>query len=209
MARACYAERMSNAVRASEPPAPTPMTVPEFLDWAREDGGRWELDGGFAVEMQSERAGHNRAKRRCANALERAVGKAGLPCEVFADGMDVVLDGSVYVPDTMLRCGDPVDDDTTRLSDPMIVVEVLSPSNTLIEMTTKIDGYFSLPSVAWVLLVNTKARTVHSYARGEGALLMRRHDEGDTLALHPPGLEVTVADMLPLPPEPPASSPEA
>jgi len=193
---------MSIAVRLSEPP----MDVAAFLDWTDGVDGRWELDRGIPVEMQSERAGHNRAKRRCADAMERAIGTAGAPCEVFADGMDVVLDGSVYVPDAMLRCGPTLADDATRLSDPIVIVEVLSPSNSLIEMTTKIDGYFSLPSVAWVLLVNTATRTIHSYARGADALLMRRHGEGDTLILDPPGIALAVADMLPLPPDPEAGS---
>lgn len=178
------------------------MDAATFLDWVRDSQERWELDRGIPVEMQSERAGHNRAKRRCANALERAVTDADAPCEVFADGMDVVMDGSVYIPDAMLRCGDPVDDDVTRLSDPMVIVEVLSPSNSLIEMTTKIDGYFSLPSVAWVLLVNTTTRVVNSVARGEDGLILRRHEEGDTLRLDPPGIALAVADLLPLPPEP-------
>lgn len=53
-----------------------------------------------------------------------------------------------------------------------------------------------------MLLVNTATRTIHSYARGEDALLMRRHAEGDTLILDPPGITLAVADMLPLPPEP-------
>ena len=178
------------------------MDAATFLDWVRDSQERWELDRGIPVEMQSERAGHNRAKRRCANALERAVTDADAPCEVFADGMDVVMDGSVYIPDAMLRCGDPVDDDVTRLSDPMVIVEVLSPSNSLIEMTTKIDGYFSLPSVAWVLLVNTTTRVVNSVARGEDGLILRRHEEEDTLRLDPPGIALAVADLLPLPPEP-------
>ncbi len=178
------------------------MDAATFLDWVRDSQERWELDRGIPVEMQSERAGHNRAKRRCANALERAVTDADAPCEVFADGMDVVMDGSVYIPDAMLRCGDPVDDDVTRLSDPMVIVEILSPSNSLIEMTTKIDGYFSLPSVAWVLLVNTTTRVVNSVARGEDGLILRRHEEEDTLRLDPPGIALAVADLLPLPPEP-------
>lgn len=190
----CYTWRMSIAAKISQPT----MDTAAFIDWARGMDGRWELDRGVPVEMQSERAGHNRAKRRCANALEKAVGLANAPCEVFADGMDVVLDGSVYIPDAMLRCGDFIDDDATRLSDPVVVVEVLSPSNSLIEMTTKIDGYFSLPSVAWVLLVNTATRIVHSYARGEDALILRRHGEGDRLTLDPPGIAVAVADLLPL-----------
>lgn len=179
------------------------MTVADFLDWTAGVEGRWELDRGMPVEMQSERAGHNRSKRRGAAAMERAVARAGLPCEVFTDGMDVLLDDSVYVPDAMLRCGEPVDDDATRIADPVVVVEVLSPSNTTIEMSTKIDGYFTLPSLAWVLVVNPATRIVHSYARGEGALILRRHEAGGTLTLDPPGIAVAIADLLP-PPAPEA-----
>ena len=193
---------MTIATRLTEPL----MDTAAFLDWTRGTEERWELDRGIPVQMQSERAGHNRAKRRCANTLEQAVSKAGAPCEVFADGMDVVLDDSVYVPDAMLRCGGTMDDDATRVSDPMVIVEVLSPSNSQIEMTTKIDGYFSLPSVAWVLLVNTVTRVVYSYARGEDALILRRHAPGETLTLDPPGIVLAADDLLPLPEEP---APEA
>ena len=182
---------MSNAVRASEPPAPAPMTVPEFLDWAREDGGRWELDGGYPVEMQSERAGHNRAKRRCVNALERAVGKAGLPCEVFADGMDVVLDGSVYVPDTMLRCGDPVDDDMTRLSDPMIVVEVLSPSTASRDMGVKLAAYQRISSLDHYLIVHPVERFVLIHSAGPERDWSIVRAVREDFALDPPGVTVS------------------
>lgn len=185
------------------------MDVPAFLDWTRGVGGRWELHDGIPVEMQSERIAHLRSKGRAYAAFSSAIARRGLRCEALPDGATVLTKtDSVYIPDALVRCGDPLDSDAIKIPDPVIVVEVLSPSNTTIEMTAKIDGYFSLPSVAWVLLVDTETRVVHSYARGEDALLMRRHEEGDTLALDPPGIAVAVADMLPLPPAPAEPSPE-
>lgn len=180
------------------------MTVADFLDWTAGVEGRWELDRGMPVEMQSELLGHLRAKGRAYAAFAAALSDRDLPCEALPDGASVVTrDESVYIPDALIRCGDPPEDEVIRIADPVVVVEVLSPSNTTIEMSTKIDGYFTLPSLAWVLVVNPVTRIVHSYARGEGALILRRHEAGGTLTLDPPGIAVAVADLLP-PPAPEA-----
>jgi Uma2 family endonuclease len=38
-------------------------------------------------------------------------------------------DRTVYEPDALVRCGSPLDDDAIKITDPLIVVEVLSPSS--------------------------------------------------------------------------------
>ena len=125
------------------------MDVAAFLDWTDGVDGRWELDRGIPVEMQSERVAHLRAKGRVYAAFLAALAGRGLPCEALPDGATVVTrTESVYIPDALIRCGDEPGDQTIAISDPVVIVEVLSPPNSLIEMTTKIDGYFSLPSVA-------------------------------------------------------------
>ena len=190
---------MTIATRLTEPL----MDTAAFLDWTRGTEERWELDRGIPVQMQSERVAHLRAKGRAYTAFSNALAKRGLPCEALPDGATVVTrNNSVYIPDALIRCGDPPGDDTIEITDPVVIVEVLSPSNSQIEMTTKIDGYFSLPSVAWVLLVNTVTRVVYSYARGEDALILRRHAPGETLTLDPPGIVLAADDLLPLPEEP-------
>ena len=73
------------------------MTVDEFLPWAEGKEGRWELHDGVPVMISSadpvmmspERAAHIRTKFSAAKALDGAVAAAGLPCEVFTDGMAI------------------------------------------------------------------------------------------------------------------------
>lgn len=195
---------MSNPAFIPPDPLMDPAT---FLDWAQGIKGRWELDQGIPVQMQSERIAHLRAKGRAYAAFSAALAKGDLSCEALPDGASVVTQrDSVYIPDAMIRCGDSLSDDTIIIPDPVIIVEVLSPSNSLIEMTTKIDGYFTLPSVAWVLLVNTQTRVIHSYARGDNALILRRHVEGQALALDPPGITLAVDDLLPVKEEAPPNT---
>jgi Uma2 family endonuclease len=71
-----------------------------------------------------------RAKLRIAERLAAAVREAGLPREVFVDGMAVQVDErTVYEPDVPMRCGPPLPDDAVKITDPVVVVEVVSPSS--------------------------------------------------------------------------------
>ena len=179
---------------------PAPMTAREFLSWTDAVEGRWELDRGVPVRMQSERLGHLRAKGRADTAFRIALAEMETECEALPDGASIVTaEDSVHIPDAVIRCGEPLDDGEIEIVDPVVVVQVLSPSNTKIAINAKIDGYFSLPSTAFVLIVDTDARTVHRYERGEGALIVRRYADGAAIPLDPPGLSVATTDLLPPP----------
>ena len=52
-------------------PRPLRMTADEFLAWAMEQEGRYELASGEVVAMAPERAAHSRAKLAVARALGR------------------------------------------------------------------------------------------------------------------------------------------
>src|SRR6266446_3574605 len=91
-------------------PAIKRMTVLEFLAWAEtQEGGRYELVRGRIVAMAPKRSEHVHAKRRAANVLEAAIGRAGLACEAFVDGLAVVIDDETsYLPDAQVNSADRV-----------------------------------------------------------------------------------------------------
>ncbi len=120
---------------------PARMTADEFIAWAMQqpEGQRYELVDGEAVGMAPERAGHARAKGLVYEALAQAIRAADVPCEAFPDGMSVRVDAdTVYEPDALVRCGSPLDDDAVEVPDPLIVVEVVSPSSAS-----------GIPAVSW------------------------------------------------------------
>jgi Uma2 family endonuclease len=179
-------------------PGPGRMTSDEFIAWAMEqpEGCRYELVAGEVVAMAPERSAHALTKAHFWRRLVEAVEAAGLPCDVYPDGMSVEVDASTtYEPDVLVRCGARLPDDAVKLSDPIIVVEVLSPSTRARDITTKLIDYFSLPSVHHYLIVPTDDRAIIHHARNpDGTILTRIVREGP-IELDPPGILVT--DLFP------------
>ena len=68
----------------------TRMSREEYRAWAeRQPTGRFERMNGVVVAMAPERIAHNRRKGRAYAALRNAVRAAGLPCEVYIDGVTI------------------------------------------------------------------------------------------------------------------------
>jgi Uma2 family endonuclease len=171
------------------------MTSDEFIAWAmlQPEGHRYELAAGEVIAMAPERSSsHALAKANIWRRLIEAVEAAGLPCSVYPDGMAVEIDAATtYEPDALVRCGKVLPPDAIKLNDPVIVVEVLSPSTRARDSGAKLADYFRLPSVHHYLIVRTEDRAVIHHARNaEGRILTRILREG-TLYLDPPGLAVT------------------
>lgn len=188
-------------------PDPSRFTADAFIAWASaQPRGRHELIGGQVVAMAPERAGHTRAKARAHRALEDAIARSGPGvrsgpgCEAFPDGMSVRIDEfTVYEPDVLVRCGPRTPDDAVEVSDPVILVEVVSRSTRSIDSGAKLGDYFRLPSVRHYLVINADARSVTHHRRtGAGEIATRILLEG-RLDLDPPGVAVDVADLFAAP----------
>jgi Uma2 family endonuclease len=174
------------------------MTVPEFLAWAEtQENPHYELIDGQPVAMAPERSEHVRAKRYAANALEAAIRSAGVACEAFVDGLAVAVDGSTaYVPDALVNCGEPVARDSMTAPNPVIVVEVLSPSIRGIDTTVKLAGYFRLPSLKHYLIVDLgRQHVVHYRKQADGTVTVSAITEGE-IVFDPPGIPVAAASFL-------------
>lgn len=179
-------------------PSPTEFTTDEFLAWASDQPeGRYELDAGRIVAMSPERFSHASAKGDAFVALRAAIAARGLPCQTLVDGVGVRIDDrTLFVPDAMVRCGPRPPLDPLEIGDPVIVVEVISPSSRGIDTGGKLTGYFALPSVQHYLVVDLARRAVAHYRRDEaGAITVHIATEG-TLELDPPGLALAVPDLF-------------
>lgn len=173
------------------------MTVDEFLAWAEHQPGRHELVDGEIFAMSPQRARHTRTKYRVQNALEKAIAEAGLPCEMFADGMSVQVEtDTVYEPDALVQCGESVADDAIRAEGPIIVVEVLSPSTGWFDTGQKLDGYFRVPSVMHYLIVDPKKQMVIHHRRGSEDLIETRIVSAGAIDLNPPGLILRLDEVF-------------
>jgi Uma2 family endonuclease len=172
------------------------MTVDEFLLWAEDRPGRYELVDGEVFAMSPERARHARVKVTVYLALARAIRKAGLPCEALADGMTVRIEArTAFEPDALVYCGERLSGDAIEVPNPMVVVEVMSPGNQGQDTGTKLAGYFRVRSVEHYLIVDPVRRIVIHHRRAGDVVEARIAGEG-TLRLDPPGLDLPVGDLF-------------
>ena len=173
------------------------MTVDEFLAWAEGREGRWELYNGVPYRMPSEQTGHIDIKYTVYFALQRAIRRAGVPCYLLGDGASVRISQHVmYGPDALVYCGPKLPTDALETPNPVILVEVASPSTRKTDETVKLDAYFSLPSVHHYLIVDPDGPPVIHYSRQADGTISRAVVHEGTLTLSPPGIEVTVTEMF-------------
>jgi len=170
------------------------MTVDEFIPWAmaRPETEHYELIAGDIVAVTPERLVHTRARLRIGRRLAEAIERVGLPCEAFIHGMAVQVDAdTLYEPDALVRCGERLPDDALVVTDPLIVVEVLSPSTAYRDVGDKLIDYFRIPSVRHYLIANVKTRVVVHHERDGGGAIATRIIHDGRLRLDPPGIELT------------------
>jgi len=173
------------------------MTRDEFLIWAEQQpGGRFERIDGIVVAMAPERASHNLRKGAARDALRRAVREAGLTsCQVFGDGMTIQVEDSDFEPDAILRCGSPLPGASTKVPDPMVLIEVISPDSGTRDRVTKLRAYFRLASVQHYLIVWPEERRVVRHSRAPNDQVATRVFQSGEISLDPPGIMVTVEEF--------------
>jgi len=154
-----------------------PLTLDEFLDWERAQPERYEFDGTQPVAMTGGSVAHARLVRRVVAALSARL-RPG--CEAFGGDLKVLTPGRVRYPDATVVCG-PTDPRGDAV-EPVVVVEVLSPSTALTDRRVKPVEYAAVASVlAYVLLDQDDARAVvmrraagwrEEEVAGRGAMLL-------------------------------------
>ena len=102
---------------------------------------------------------------------------------------------SAFEPDALVYYGQKVATSVLEIPNPVIVVEVLSPSMRHIDVSKKLAGYFRLPSVAHYLIVDPTERLVLHHARGSNDTILTHIVREGVIRLDPPGLEVALADV--------------
>jgi Uma2 family endonuclease len=185
---------------------PLRLSRHEFRAWAEaRPRGRFERVDGEVVAMTPERWAHAKLKARIWRALDREITQAGLPCEAAPDGMTVEIDdGTDYEPDALVNCGPPMPDNAIAAPNPVVIVEVLSPTpaskNTGASVDTgaKLADYFRLASVQHYLLVRTSRRAsrreIIHHRRTEDGILTRIVHEGSIL-LEPLGIRLVLDEI--------------
>lgn len=133
------------------------MSVTEFLSWpADPDGRAWQLIDGEPVAMPPASETHGSIQAEMAAIFRNHLRSRGMPCRVvIAPGVTprVRADSNVRVPDLAVTCT-PGSLRERLLAAPVLVVEILSPSNEG-ETWSSVWAYTTIPSVQQILVVRS------------------------------------------------------
>ena len=149
---------------------PVRMSVDEFLAWTPSDHQYWQLVDGEPQAMAPPNRTHGAIQIELSRLIANHLIERGSPCSVIGTpGVipRVQSDSNVRIPDLAVTCSG-YQTEEPALTDPVLVVEILSPSNQT-ETWRNVWAYATIPSVREILIVRTV--TI-------GAELLRRNPDG-------------------------------
>ena len=149
--------------------AQTYLTPEEYLTWERKQPFKNEYHNGQIIAMSGASRSHNRITVDITIQLGNQLMDSD--CEVFASEMRVRTSPEVsyFYPDVIVVCGEPRFEDDTfdTLLNPIIVIEVLSPSTAAFDRGEKFEHYKQITSLQeHILISQDRVRVEHYWHEG-------------------------------------------
>jgi Uma2 family endonuclease len=138
----------------------------------------------------------------CAALAARLLPRDGRPCRPYSSDLRVRVPatGLITYPDLSVICGepalDPIDPAGHTVTNPTVVVEVLSPSTADYDRNEKRLHYQQLPSVEAVLLVAQETPRIECYTRrADGVFACTVWGPAEEVRLEPIGVVFPVDEI--------------
>ena len=149
---------------------PVRMSVAEFLAWEPGDGRAWQLVDGEPQAMSPASIEHGILQSTLSRLVGNHLESVGSQCiVVVTPGVVPHVNAGINmrIPDLAVTCS-PIRTGATALPDPLLIVEILSPSNRN-ETWANVWSYTTIPSTREILVLHTAAI---------GADILRRTQDG-------------------------------
>ena len=187
-------------------PAVKRMTVDEFLHWEDGTDTRYELVDGFVVAMAPPARPHRLLAIRLGGAIDAAL-RSRRPCAAESEAGVARPDRAdlCFIADIAVSC-DPAHGDEQLIPNPILIVEILSPSTNAFDRNVKVPEYRQIPSVQEILLLDSESTFAEILRRdGERWITEIVQGTGATLSLVSVPLAVPMSELyegIPLPERP-------
>lgn len=169
-------------------------TAEEYLELERKAETKSEYFNGRIFTMAGASREHNRITLNISSELNQQL--KGRPCEVYSSEMRVkISDTGLYTyPDAVVACGDIQFDDAhvDILLNPVVIIEVLSPSTKAYDRGDAFAHYRRLPSLQEYVLIAQDRMRVERFVRQEANWILTEFSQPDDL-LSFPSIDCSVA----------------
>lgn len=170
------------------------MTTEEFLVWQQSRDERYEFIDGAPRAMTV--ASHTHDMITVNILRELSVGLRGKPCRVATSDIAVrIPNGNLRRPDVLVECSARTDGMVAH--EPVVIVEVLSPSTRVLDQTVKFIEYKALTSLTAYVLVQQERPDISIYRRQDDGVWTFEVVSGldGVVSLDTIGVTLTVADL--------------
>jgi Uma2 family endonuclease len=145
----------------------TLLTPEEYLAIERKAEVRSEYYAGEMFAMSGASREHNIIVANLTRRLMEQMDDK--PCELYSNDMRVRIPatGLYTYPDVVVVCGEPQfeDDHVDTLLNPIVIIEVLSPSTEAYDRGRKFEHYQQIPSLVEYLLIAQEPCRVEQFVR--------------------------------------------
>ena len=174
-------------------PATRKLTIDEFLAWDDGTDRHYELVRGDIVAMAPPQHAHGAI---VANLVLQIGSRLRPPCHAVAEAGIIRPDraDTYYQADIAVTCT-PARPDERYLPEPMVIVEVLSPSTATFDRGGKLPDYRTIPTVQEILLVSSWERRVEHWRRTNEGWAVAEPGDGAILHLGSLAIELPVAGV--------------
>ncbi len=151
-------------------------TFEEYLKLEEQDDTRYEYYNGEVFAMAGGSMNHSIIAYNINRNLNDVLGEKG--CFAFQADVKVELkkDGAYFYPDVVLTCHADDIQDGYYIRNPLLIVEVLSPSTEVYDQRIKSIAYRRLPSLRYFLIVSQTEPLVQVYSRNASTALFQIQD---------------------------------
>lgn len=188
-----YVSSMSSAGKLA-------MSYAEYLVFERTSATKVEFADGVAYAMAEGTPEHAQLAMQLGAVLVGLVRPGRGRCRVYSSDakIHVVATGSSYYPDLSVVCGDivPASVDPAAITNPVMVVEVLSASTESYDRRKKFADYLRIPSLDHYLLASQESARLEHYRRnGDGTWTLTIAEAGGVIRLPELGGDVVLDEV--------------
>jgi len=132
-----------------------PISVEQFLAWEERQELRYEFDGIRPIAMTGGTFGHDAIQLNLTRALSTRL--RGTPCRAHGNSLKIEVMGRIRYPDAFITCGPPPPANSTVVTNPVVIFDVLSPGTAQTDRFTKNREYAAITSVQRYVIVEQDA----------------------------------------------------
>ncbi len=167
----------------------------EYLAGERDVDVRSEYIDGHIYAMAGASEQHNTIAHTFGAAIDNALGNE---CRAWQSDMKVIGENKgknfAYYPDIMAACGENTGNQYAR-TNPLLIVEVLSPSTQRIDLTEKLENYKSIESLLEYVVVSQDTPFLQVFRRRNN-WQSEAYYADDMLTLESVGLEIKIEHIF-------------